>query len=294
MESVLIIEKARTAGAVAAGIAQAGPVSSGTRQIFGQWLADGGHASMAYMERWRDIRLDPRLLVAGARSVISMAFPYRQPEGSHHPHIADYALGRDYHHVLRGRLEPLVEFLALSCGATSRICVDSAPVLERYWAVEAGVGFIGRNHQLIVPGTGSGVFLAEIITTAALEPTPAPPQSCAGCGRCVEACPGRALDSGFDARRCRAYLTTEHRGALPAGTSLGGSVAGCDICQRVCPHNAAPPPPVADEFRPCAAVTALDRTALADMTASQWKRLVRGSALSRIPFSQMRRNLDAT
>lgn len=283
---------ARQLGAVAAGCAHAEAVEPDAAEAYRTWIAAGCHGTMDYLARYSDVRFDPRLLLPGAQTVISMAFPYRPAGGYHHPHIADYALGQDYHRFLKQRLGTLAEFISDEWGASSRAAVDTAPILERYWAVKAGVGAVGRNRQLIVPGIGSGVFLAELVTTLYLEPdVPLDASPCSGCGRCVSECPGNALADGFDARRCRSYLSIEYRGDLDASL-LGDAIYGCDICQRVCPANASLPPEALAEFRPDERLLALDRDALGSLTAGDWKRLTRGSAMQRIPYRQLLRNLN--
>lgn len=285
-----VMAMAKRLGAVAAGCAAAEPVDAEAREFYEQWIARGCHGSMAYLEKYRDTRYDPRKLLAGARTVVSLAFPYRPAGGYHHPCIADYALGLDYHIVLKQRLAQLADFIRDEYGAASRICVDTAPILERYWAERSGVGFIGLNRQLIVPGAGSGVFLAEVVTTLALEPDSPLAMDCGGCARCLESCPGHALCSdALDARRCLSYLTIECRDhAIPPVT---GAVYGCDMCQRCCPHNSAEPPEPLDEFRPDPRLLKLDRAALAALSSGDWRRLTKGSAMRRIPLRQLRRNL---
>ncbi len=282
---------AAEAGACAVGFAKAEAVDASAADGLRAWLAAGRHASMAYMERYEAIRLDPRLLLDGALTVISLAFSYRQPDGLHHPFIADYALGQDYHSALRRRLQPMVEALA-ELGAKARVCVDSAPILERYWAVRAGIGFVGRNHQLIVPNVGSDVLLAEIITTLQIEPDSACQLSCDACNVCISACPGQALcaDGSFDARRCLSYLTIEHRGDLPQGCDLCGKVYGCDDCRRVCPHNRCAAPALIDEFRPDPHIMAIDAETLAAMSSNAYRHLTANSAMSRVPLKQLLRN----
>lgn len=284
-------ELCRQSGACAAGIARAGAVAPADAARFMGWLGEGRHGCMEYMARNVDLRLDPRRLFPGAMSVISVAFPYRPSGGYRHPLIADYALGQDYHRILKQRLAPVVAWLSGRFGALSRVAVDSAPVLERYWAVRAGVGFVGRNRQLIVPGVGSGVFLAEIITTCFLRPDSPLADGCGGCGRCLRACPGGALlpGGGFDARLCWSYLTVECRdtGFSP---DEGRQVYGCDVCARVCPHNACEPPETVPEFRPDPRLLALDRPFLARITSGDFRRLFRSSAVSRVSVQKMRKN----
>ena len=281
------------AGACAVGFARAAQVDDATVQYFRSWLAAGCHGDMAYMARYEDIRLDPRLLLDGAKTIVSLAFSYSQPDGYHHPFIADYALGCDYHEVLHRRLQPLADALT-EWGATARVCVDSAPILERYWAVRAGVGFVGCNRQLIVPSVGSTVFLAEIITTFDFEPDSPCELECGDCGKCRTVCPCGALNakSGFDARRCVSYLTIEHRGEIPADTDLGPWAYGCDACQRVCTHNVDPPVSPIAEFVRDENIASLDKVSLAAMSGNAFRRLTQRSAIKRLTLKQLKRNLS--
>lgn len=279
------------AGACAVGFARAGRVDSDHLDAFDRWIERGNHATMDYMARYRELRADPRRMFPGAATVISLAFPYRPAGGYHHGLIADYALGSDYHHALRAALFPVVAKLSESFGALSRVCVDTAPVLERYWAVTAGVGFIGLNRQLIVPGVGSGVFLAEIITTLELLPDRPCRLTCGECRRCIAACPTGALTAGgLDARRCRSFLTIESREPLATPIPEGQSVYGCDTCARVCVHNRCEPPEPLEAFRPDPRLIALDRASLAKMAPGDFKRLFKGSAVSRINCKKLREN----
>lgn len=279
-----------SAGACACGVAAAAPVGADDMDILDRWLAAGRHGCMAYMERYRDLRADPRSLLPGARSVLVCAFACRQ--SSHSPFIADFALGTDYHTVLRERMEGVASALRYAFGGDTRVCVDSAPLRERYWAVRAGVGTIGLNGKLFVPGAGCDVLLAEILATAALPPTPAAaPQACGACRRCVEACPARALDGrgGVDARRCLSCLTMEWRGPFPPGTVLRGHLAGCDVCSRVCPANVGEPP-VLPELQARPVLLALTPAAVAAMGRGAFSALCSGTPLMRLRHSGLRRN----
>lgn len=281
-------------GAVAFGCSVAAPVSERFRHDYERWLAEGNNASMAYLERYGEQRFDPRLLLPGARTVISLAFPYRPAGGYRHPFIADYALGCDYHIVVRQKLLALSSFIFNNYGAVSRPCVDTAPIPERYWAHKSGLGWIGLNGQLIVPGVGSGVFLGELITTLQLPADSPLPGDCGHCGACLRACPGHSLrgDSTLDARRCFSYLTIEHRDSLPEGLHLGSHLYGCDECQRVCPHNSAEPPEPLPEFYPDYRLLHLDTDCIGAMTGGAWRRLVAGSAMNRITLKQLKRNIN--
>lgn len=291
-------------GADAIGVARAGEVEPWAMDCYGQWIAEGNHAAMTYMENYPDVRRDPRLLLPGARSIIMLAYSYytpdRQPASA--PAIALYARGSDYHNVLRRRLSSALKAHKMRFGGDYRICVDSAPLRERYWAVKAGLGFIGRNSQLIVPGVGSYCFLAAVVTTLELpESQPCERQECDGCGRCEAACPGQAIIPGrcaIDARRCVSYLTVEAgrtddsmRG-WPAGVKRGNRLLGCDVCQVVCPHNKAPRRASLPQFEPREAVMNLTVEGLLAMDQESFDREFAGSPVRRAPLAYLKSLLD--
>lgn len=230
-------------GAYACGVVRAMPVTAEAVARYEEWLADGNAGNMDYLGRYGEVRRDPRLLLdgEGARTLIVTLFAYQDnvhpAEGV--PYIAHYALGQDYHDVLRRRLKTVIGQLRPSFGGKWRICVDSAPLMERYWAARAGLGVIGDNGCLIVPGVGANFFIATIVTTAQM-PTDDPVEGtshCLGCGRCVRACPTGALrgDGSVDARRCISYLTIESHDDIPADIPTGNTLYGCDVCRRACP-----------------------------------------------------------
>lgn len=230
-------------GAYACGVVRAMPVTAEAVARYEEWLADGNAGNMDYLGRYGEVRRDPRLLLdgEGARTLIVTLFAYQDnvhpAEGV--PYIAHYALGQDYHDVLRRRLKTVIGQLRPRFGGKWRICVDSAPLMERYWAARAGLGVIGDNGCLIVPGVGANSFIATIVTTA-LMPTDDPVEGtshCLGCGRCVRACPTGALrgDGSVDARRCISYLTIESHDDIPADIPTGNTIYGCDVCRRACP-----------------------------------------------------------
>lgn len=259
-----------------------------------QWLESGQAGCMDYLERYDDLRLDVGMLLPGARSMICCAIPYWHPDSAKSHGIAAYALGDDYHEVVRRHLgEAAAEISALT-GGECRVCVDTAPLRERYWAARTGLGIKGCNGHIIVPGYGSYFFLGEIITTALLEPTPPPaePHDCGRCGRCLRACPTGALqtDGSVDARRCLSYLTIEHRGEFPEGTDLHGQLYGCDICTRICPHNRHPEQAVYDEFTPREEVLAVTAESALTMTQEQFSATFRHSAIKRTKLAGLRRN----
>jgi epoxyqueuosine reductase len=241
-----IKRKARALGFSGAGIASAAPLPEHQRR-FRRYLAEGRHGGMAYLAQEPERREDPARVVPGAKSVISLAVPYYQGDHGAPPpdpsgRVARYAWGRDYHQPTESRLETLKAFiLERAPGAAIRCAVDHAPVLERAYAQEAGIGFIGKHTLLITPDHGSWVLLAELITDLELDVDEPGLTQCGTCTRCLEACPTGALTEPFqlDATRCIAYLTIEHKGETPAELrhGIGDSLFGCDICQEACPYN---------------------------------------------------------
>lgn len=291
----LITALASEAGAVRCGFARAEEVDADAQKRYGTFLAEGKHGAMGYLANHHEIRKDPRKLLeeVEARTLIVCAFPYYspEPEVETDARFATYARGSDYHQVLRERLERVTELLARE-GFRSRICIDSAPLMERYWAMRAGIGFIGLNSQLIVPGEGSYFFLATVITDAELEEDNPCEGDCGKCGKCVKACPGGAIgpDGSFDARRCLSYLTIEYRGELPEGVKLGRNVYGCDNCQICCPHNNGVKQTEIEEFKPREEVTGLTRARIEAMTPAEFNRIFAGSAVKRTRLKGLKRN----
>lgn len=243
-----LIQTIRSTGAVAVGVARAELTEESENRRVDEWVASGMHAGMSWMERHALLRRDLNNVLPGVRSVVCAAYPYAPTveRPSELPYISRYAYNEDYHESIRARLRAVLSEMGLD--AVCRICIDSAPVSERYWAVRAGIGYRGDNGALIVPGVGPEVFLAEILTTLDLEPD-APGVStakeCLHCGACHRACPTGALqqDGTIDCRRCISYLTIEHRGpwtepeAVAAMSTPAGrhSMFGCDRCITVCP-----------------------------------------------------------
>lgn len=284
--------------AVAWGVARAADIDAEAVGRYECWIASGRHAAMTYMENHREARNNPSGVLSGVRSVIVAAFSYLHPEprGARQS-IARYGRGRDYHEVVRERLGTVAERMnAEFQGLEWRVAVDTAPLRERYWAQRAGVGFVGKNNTLIVPGVGSWVVLGELLTTLDIEPDAPCVLSCCECGRCVEACPGGALSadgSALDARRCLSYLTIEHRGSFPSGAPSPSTLAGCDICQSVCPHNVGAPLSEIDDFAPVSPLLDMSSDEIMALSSSALRRLTRHTALSRIRPEDLRRNLLA-
>lgn len=232
--------KLREAGAAAVGFAVARKVDADAIRLFESWIERGDSGGLDYMRRYRDLRADPRLLLPGCRTVVSVAWNYLPPKlrDPELPFVARYAYGRDYHKALRSAIKPICREAETLYGCGWRICIDSAPIAERYWARKAGIGFIGRNGCLIVPGKGSWVFLSEILLTTDVEPDSELKMSCLGCDACRKFCPGGAIgtDATVNTRRCISSATVEgtaYEGTIPDRPHL----LGCDRCQEVCPHN---------------------------------------------------------
>ena len=254
------------AGASAAGIAEACAVEEETRLFFKKWLQRGMHAGMSFMENNMDVRFDPRLLLEGAKTIVSVAFNYRQPNPLAGK-VATYALGLDYHKVLRNRLEGVADELKSAAGGDYRICIDSAPILERYWAEKAGVGSRSPHHgNIVVPGVGSMVFLAEIVATLEFDPADYGKRlfpsvaltESDSAGVRKYPCPTSALGPNgvIDSRKCINYLTIEHHAdwsedekLLMSRSGACGSVFGCDLCQLSDPENHTAMPEILPEFR---------------------------------------------
>ncbi len=301
--SVQIKAQAATIGFHAVGIAAIDPTSTQTAAArLQEWLTLGYQADMAWMEDPR--RQDLYRLMPSARSVIAVALnyytPYQRPESPAVGKVARYAWGRDYHKVLERKLKQLTRWLIQqSDGIEARYYVDTAPIQDKFWAQAAGIGWIGKNGNVINRHYGSWIFLGEIVTNLQLMPDDPHPQHCGTCTQCISACPTAAITQPFvvDANRCIAYHTIENRATtLPPeiATNLQGWVAGCDICQDVCPWNQrfAQPTDVAD-FQPNPDLLAPTLNELASLTDTEWDRRLRASALRRIKPAMWRRNAQA-
>lgn len=212
---------------------------------FRRWLANGHYADMAWMAHDPETRVNPSAYVPLARTAVVTAWPYGAPSTVDSPSVAAYAVGLDYHDVLREKLNDLLAFVRRISSPNTRgwVCVDTSPVLERDLAMRAGIGWIGKNTCLIVPGAGSWFLLGVLFLDLEQEsdsPSPSPGH-CGTCTRCLDACPTRAFPVPYvlDARKCISYLTIENKGEIPEElrTDLGLNVFGCDVCQAVCPHN---------------------------------------------------------
>jgi epoxyqueuosine reductase len=263
------------------------------------WLNQGMHGKMTYMANHFDKRLDPTLLVPGARTVVSLLYNYHNPdpttEGS--PKISQYAYGKDYHHVLKPRLKDLVDRLREEVGEVEgRVFVDSAPVLERAWAARSGVGWIGKNAQLINPRSGSWFFLAELIIDTDLEPDRPMEDRCGTCTACIDACPTDAIvgPQVVDGSKCISYFTIELKDEVLPDEMKGkfeNWAFGCDICQDVCPWNRFSNRHQEPAFDPQAGLLERSLEDWEEMTEEVFREWFRQSPVKRTGFKGMQRNL---
>ena len=293
-----IKQKALDLGFDACGICRA--TESGEEERYMQWLQDHWQGGMGYMERNIDKRLDPRLLVEGARSIISVALNYYPPVKlpGKVPQFAYYAYGKDYHEVVREKLRCLFEWISERVpDVTGRYFSDSAPVLERFWAARAGLGFIGKNTLLIIPGKGSYFFLGELIIDIELDYDEPVTENCGDCTRCLRSCPTNAIEEPYrlNATRCISYQTIENKGEIAPEIvpNLRNNVYGCDICQKVCPWNRDAMSHNIPEFMPSDAFLKLDLEQIMEMDEDRWNHIFRQSAVKRAKLSGLKRNASA-
>lgn len=265
-----------------------------------RWIAKKCHADMDYLARNIDKRLDPRLLVESAKSIISVALNYypQQKLPADVPQFAYYAYGQDYHDVVKAKLKQLFDFIkSQRPNVSGRYFSDSAPVLERFWAARAGIGFIGKNTLLIIPGKGSYFFLGELIINLELDYDKPLTLSCGKCTRCLDACPAKALERAYwlNAGRCISYQTIENRHKIDEEvlSALHNNVYGCDICQKVCPWNKFATPHRTPEFRPSEKFLSLDLEKLHAMNEEDYREIFRKSPVKRAKFAGLKRNIAA-
>ncbi|UJP66207.1 tRNA epoxyqueuosine(34) reductase QueG [Mongoliitalea daihaiensis] len=297
----LIKQKAKDLGFDYCGIAKAEFLEEEAPKLE-TWLNKQYHGQMTYMANHFDKRLDPRLLVEGAQTVVSLVYNYypeeRLPEGDEDLKIAKYAYGKDYHFVIKEKLKSLLEELRAEIGEFGgRAFVDSAPVMERQWAQKSGIGWLGKNSLLLTRNMGSFFFLAELIID--LEVSADPPMIkdyCGTCTRCIDACPTDAIvgDGVIDASRCISYFTIELKDALPQEFKgkFSNWVFGCDICQDVCPWNRFSKPHQEESFLPTDALKSMDKNAWLEITEETFKKVFPKSAVKRTKLSGLKRNID--
>jgi len=264
-----------------------------------QWLLQSRHGKMKYMENYFDKRLDPRKLVDGAQSVVSLLYNYYPFESQKYddaPKISKYAYGTDYHEVIKEKLKELLNFIRENIGEVNgRAFVDSAPVMDKAWAQKSGLGWIGKNSNLINKNSGSFFFIAELILDLQLEEDLPVEDFCGTCTKCIDACPTEAIIQPYvvDGSKCISYFTIELKEEIPVDVKgkFEGWVFGCDICQDVCPWNRFSKPHRERQFVPDEKLMSLTKSEWNEITEEVFKKLFTASAVKRTGYKGLKRNL---
>ncbi len=281
------------------GIAKAEKLDKEARQLE-KWLQLKYHGRMSYMENWFDKRIDPRLLVPGAKSIICMLYNYfpEHTVAQDSYKIAKYAYGNDYHEVLKKKLFKVIDSLRKQIGDFDcRIFVDSAPVMERAWAIRAGLGWQGKHTLLINKNKGSFFFIATIVCDVELVyDAPFNTHHCGTCTRCIDACPTQAIvgDNILDASKCISYLTIELKDEIPYPfkSSMNDWIFGCDICQDVCPWNSFATPHTEERFFPKEEAMTMTKSDWQDITEDVFRILYKNTPLQRTKWKGIKRNIQ--
>lgn len=263
-----------------------------------KWLNEGRHGQMSYMENHFDKRLDPTLLVDGAKSVVSLLLNY-YPSEKQNPDsykISKYAYGTDYHFVIKDKLKELLHFIQTEIGEVNgRVFVDSAPVLDKAWAARSGLGWIGKNSNLITQKTGSFYFIAELIIDLELEYDAPVTDHCGTCTACLDACPTEAIVAPYvvDGSKCISYFTIELKDNIPAGMKgkFDDWMFGCDVCQDVCPWNRFSKPHNELLFEPKPELLSFSKKDWQEITEDVFKKVFKDSAVKRTKFEGLKRNV---
>ena len=262
------------------------------------WLQNKFHGEMHYLENYFDKRLDPRLLVPGAKTVVSLLFNYypENKQSSETFKIAKYAYGEDYHTVLKDKCNELLDELRLEVGnIVGRVFVDSAPILERAWAERSGMGWIGKHGLLINKKRGSFFFLAELVIDLDCEPDGKIKDYCGNCTKCIDACPTEAIlpNKTLNASKCISYLTIELKNELPVEfkDKMNDWIFGCDICQDVCPWNRFSSQHAEPRFEPNETLMSLRKSDLIQMNETSFQKVFSKSAVKRTKFKGLMRNI---
>jgi len=298
----LVRKKAIELGFDACGFSPARQLDHEAR-LLEQWLAGNKHADMEWMSTNFDKRIDPRVLVPGAKSVVSVIAGYRFKENEEFdqingtPKIAKYARGRDYHKVLKGKLKQLFAYTKeINGGLEGRFFVDSAPVMDKAWAQRSGLGWIGKNSNLLNRVSGSLFLIAEMIVDAEFVYDGPVTDHCGSCTQCIDACPTDAIYEPFkvDANRCISYLTIELKDSIPEAyhEDMGEWMFGCDICQDVCPWNRKSAYGQFSDLKPRTQVLKSDIDYWAEITPDEFNRVFEGSAVKRTKFEGFKRNVE--
>jgi len=294
----LIKTEAKRLGFSSCGIAKAGFLEDEAPKLE-KWLKNGFHGEMSYMENHFDKRLDPTILVPGAKSVISLQYNYftDKEQVTDTYKISKYAYGEDYHHIIKEKLFELLNFITEKIGEVeARVFTDSAPVLERAWAKKSGLGWIGKHSLLITKHKGSFSFLAEIILDLELNyDNEFKTDHCGSCTKCIDACPTEAIlpDNTINGSKCISYLTIELKNEIPAFMKgkFNDWIFGCDICQNVCPWNRFSLPHSEPKFEPHPDLLQMTKQDWVEITEDIFKRIFKKSAVKRTKFKGLNRNI---
>jgi epoxyqueuosine reductase len=295
----LIKQKASELGFSFCGVSKATFLEPEAKKLE-QWLNEKRNGQMAYMENHFDKRLDPRLLVDGAKSVVSFLYNYysdaKQSDVSA-PKISKYAYGEDYHLVVKDKLVELLAFIRETIGEVNgRAFVDSAPVLEKAWAQRSGLGWMGKNANIIHKGNGSFFFLSELIIDLELEPDKPVTDHCGTCTACMDACPTQAIVAPYkvDGSKCISYFTIELKDAIPEQMKgrFDNWAFGCDVCQDVCPWNRFSTPHTEKRFNPKDELMGMNSKDWQEITEEVFKRVFDKSPVKRTKYNGLKRNVD--
>lgn len=290
--------EAKRLGFFACGISKARFLDE-DKEVIKKWLSNNNNGTMSYMERNLEKRLNPKLLVENARSIISVLLPYyphvKQKE-TQAPIISKYAYGEDYHFIVKEKLKKLYTFINENIQKINgRIFTDSAPVLEKKWAELSGLGWIGKN-TLLINKKGSYFFIGEIISDIDLEYDSSSKNYCGTCTRCIDACPTNAITEPYvlDSTKCISYLTIENKEKLPENLKhkFKNRVFGCDICQDVCPHNRKPILHNEPRFMPHNKILDMNNNEWQNLTKEEFNEIFKNSPVKRAKYSGFKRNLD--
>ncbi len=295
----LIKDKAKALGFDDCGFARAEELEE-DKVYLKKWLGKNMHGEMHYMENHFEKRIDASRLVEGAKSVIVLLKNYfpKETQNENAPLISRYAYGEDYHFVIKDKMKELFDFIKNEIYPLSegRYFVDSAPVLERAYAVKAGLGWIGKNSNLIHKRLGSYVFISELIVNLELDYGTQIKEACGGCTRCIDACPTGAIVSPkvIDSTKCISYLTIENKGEIPEEFKgrMDNRMYGCDICQEACPWTWKSRPHQEDRFIPNSMVLEMTRSDWRELTPERFSVLFKNSAVKRTKYTGLRRNID--
>jgi epoxyqueuosine reductase len=297
--SRLIKEEALRLGFDACGISNVHRLDEDADRL-SLWLLRGMHGDMHYMKNHFDKRVDPSRLMPGSKSVISVLLNYFPSEIQHDkaaPVLSKYAFGKDYHKVIKNKLNKLLHYINKEISAiTGRAFVDSAPVLDRAWAALSGLGWIGKNSMLISPKVGSFIFIGSLIIDLELSYDKPIHDHCGGCNKCIQACPTHAIQEPrvIDSNRCISYLTIENKKEIPSifKGKFQNRVFGCDICQDVCPWNRKAKPHQTVEFNLTPILQNMTKEEWINLDEKQYSDIFQSSAVKRAKFEGLKRNID--